>query len=115
MITWAPSLLPNVFLRRRGDFRERMDDFGTEIGKSGLFDPRENAAEASKQVKMGKFCLNLAESASMGRVHQMGAPENIPSASGKLLSVQRELFRRLRSGSVAKSCKMSLEAENPKS
>ena len=70
MITWALSLLPNVFLRRRGDFRERMDDFRIENGKSGFSDPRENAAEASKQAKIGKFCLNLAELASMRRVPQ---------------------------------------------
>ena len=114
MITLALSLLPNVFLRRCGDFWEQMDDVAIEIGKSGFSNPRENAAEASKQAKMGNFCLNLAESASMRRVPQKGAPENIPSASGKLLSVQRELSGRLRSGSVAKSCKMSLEAENQK-
>ena len=68
-----------------------MDELRAEIPNHGLLDPRENAAEASNQAKIRNFCLNLAESANMGRVHQKGAPENIPLASGKLLNVQREL------------------------
>ena len=74
MITWALSLLPNVFLSCRCDVRESMVDFGT----SGLLDPRENAAEGSKTAKIRNFCLNLGESARMGWVDQKGAPENIP-------------------------------------